>query len=342
MSRVAVVGNDVLAIALARQLAAASTTVVLHEPAQPADAGGEQLGVLRLLHEDRARIARDNAALRSWEALEEETGVEVLSPVHAVDVGPPTTIAAVLHAAAMIAPARVLYPSEAARQWREIRFHGLVAYQPAACRISLAPARRALLRSAVTWGVHVDGGRARRVRTGRCGDVRVLAGGRWHSYDAAVVVADSTARNELAGLPAEPETGTVLSVEPIGATRHWPSVVHHGGLQADADAPHVAGCSAEVNGGLIDLTLADGRGAADGMSRLWEYATRWLPGTIIGTKRVRSESRAVPRLDTSLGRLVVTSPLGGRDRGLAPLVAAELARDLFDAVHLDEAVPRAS
>ena len=340
MSRIAVVGTDVLAVALARQLATSPATVVLHEHSpEPAC---DELTSLRLLHEDPQRVARDNAALRSWEALEEETGIEVLSPLHAIDVGPPTTIAALLHATSLFAPTRVLYPAEAARQWREIRFDGLVAYQPAACRISLEPARQALLRSAVAWGVHVARGPAARVRTGRCGDVQVMADGRWHSYDAGVVVADSTARSELVGLPTAPETGTVLSVEPIGSIRHWPSVVHHPGLPADPEGHRAAQCAAEVNDGLIDLTLADDTGEPESASRLWEYATRWLPGTIVGTKRVRSQSRSVPRLDTSLGRLTVTPPLAARDRGLAPVVAAELARDLFDAVHLDYVAERAS
>jgi hypothetical protein len=341
MSRVAVIGNDVLAVALARQLATGPAAVVLHEQVHPTEPTDAVSASLRLLSEDRWRVARDHAALRSWEALEDETGIEVLSPLHAIDVGPPTTIAALLQATSIIAPARVLYPAEAARQWREIRFDGLVAYQPAACRVSLGGARQALLRSAVAWGVQVDRGRAVRVRSGRRGDVQVLADGRWRSYDAAVVVADATARSELAGLPTAPETGTVLTVEPIGSTRHWPSVVHHPGLP-DADGQHPAQCSAEVNDGLIDLSLAEDDGRPEAAAQLWEYATRWLPGTIVSTKRVRSQSRAVPRLDTTLGRLTVTPPLGARDSGLAPVVAADLARDLLDTVALDFEPARAS
>jgi hypothetical protein len=342
VSTIAVVGDDVLALALARQLAVGPATVVLHEPARPTSSDGDELASLRLLHPDRARIAREDAALRSWEALEEETGIDVLSPLHAIDVGPPATIAALLQAALLIAPARALYPAEAARQWRAIRFDGLVAYQPAACRISLAPAGQALLRSAVDWGVHVARGRAARVRTGRGGDVQVMTDGRWHSYDAGVVVADTTARSELVGLPTARQRGTVLSVEPIGSIRDWPSVVHHPGLPPDADGHRLARCSAEVNGGLVDLTLADDVGRPETAARLWEYATRWLPGTIVSTKRVRCQSRSVPRLDMSLGRLAVTSPLAAGDRGLAPVIAAELACDLFGAVDLDRAVARAS
>ena len=164
----------------------------------------------------------------------------------------------------------------------------------------------------------------------------------WRSYDAAVVVADSTARSELAGLPTTPENGTVLSVEPIGSVRHWPSVVHHAGLPADPDGHRLPGCSAEINDGLVDLTLADDAGRPESAASLWEYATRWLPGTIVSTKRVRSQSRSAPRLDTTLGRLAVTSPLGARDLGLAPVVAAELAADLYNAIDLDRAVARAS
>ncbi|MDT4917376.1 MAG: sarcosine oxidase [Pseudonocardiales bacterium] len=342
MSQIAVVGNDVLAIALARQLATGPAAVVLHEPMHSTPPAGEEVASLRLLHADRGQVARDHAALQSWEALEEETGVDVLTPVHAIDVGPPATVATLLHATSLIAPARVLYPREAARQWREIRFDGLVAYQPAASRISLAAARQALLRSAVAWGVRVDRGRAARVRAGRRGNVQVLVDGRWHSYDAAVVIADSAERSELAGLPTAPEHRTVLSVEPIGAIHHWPSVVHHPGLPQDPDGHRLPGCGAEVNDGLLDLTLADDAGQPAAAAGLWEYATRWLPGTIVSTKRVRSESRSAPRLDTTLGRLAVTAPLGGRDRGLAPVVAAELARDLLDAVALDYPTTRAS
>jgi hypothetical protein len=342
MSTIAVVGDDVLAIALARQLAVGPAAVVLHEPAHSTQPDGAELATLRLLHQDRGRVARDHAALHAWEALEEETGIDVLSPVHAIDVGPPTTIAALLHATSVIAPARVLYPDEAARQWREIRFAGLVAYQPAACRISLAPARQALLRSAASWGVQIDPARAARVRTGRAGDVQVLAGGAWRSYDAAVVVADPSARSELAGLPTGGQTSTVLSVEPVGPIRDWPSVVHHAGLPADPDGHQVAHCGAEVNDGSLDLTLAGEIDGADAAAALWEYATRWLPGTIVGTKRVHSRTRSVPRLDTSRDRLAVTSPLDARECGLAPLLAAELAVDVFNTIDLTEAVARAS
>jgi hypothetical protein len=236
----------------------------------------------------------------------------------------------------------VLYPREAARQWPEIRFDGLVAYQPAACRISLDAAREALLESAVSWGVEVEGGRAARVRCDPLGDVQVLIAGRWRSYDAAIVVADAAARSELTSLPNEPETGTVLSVEPIGSLTEWPSIVHHHGLPADADGISPTGCRAELNGGMVDLTLLDRDSESDCTGRLWEYATHWLPGTIVGTKRVRTESRAVPRLDTALGRLTVTSPLAAADAALAPVVAAELVSDLFNAVDLDRAVARAS
>jgi hypothetical protein len=342
VSTVAVVGNDVLAVALARQLAVGPATVVLHEPMNSTRPSGEELASLRLLHDDRRRIARDNAALRSWEALEQETGIDVLSPLHGIDVGPSTTIAKLLHAASGIAPARVLYPAEAARQWPEIRFVGLVAYQPAACRISLGPVRQALLRSAVSWGVSAGRGRAERVRTGRTGEVQVLADGTWHSYDAAIVVADAITRSELAGLPTAPAEGTVLSVEPIGSLRDWPSVVHHAGLPPDPDGHCIAQSSAEVNNGLLDLTLADDVGNPDATCRLWEYATRWLPGAIVNSTRVRSQSRSVPQLDMTHGRLAVTSPLGARDVGVAPVVAAELACDLFNAIDLDRAVARAS
>jgi sarcosine oxidase len=342
MSTVAVVGDDVLACALARQLAVGPAGVVLHKPARSTEPADEELASLRLLHDDRRRMARDNAALRSWEALEQETGIDVLSPLHAIDVGPSTTIAHLLHATSLIAPARVLYPAEAARQWPEIRFDGLVAYQPAACRISIASARKALLQSALTWGVHVARGAAERVRAGHGGEVQVLADGVWHSHDAAVLVADATARSELAGLPTTPELGTVLSVESIGAIRDWPSVVHHAGLPPDPDGHRLERSSAEVNDGFLDLTLADDVGDPDVAGKLWEYATRWLPGTLVSTKRVRTRCRSVPRVGTSFGRIAVTSPLGAHDLGVAPVVAAELACDLFNAIDFDRAVARAS
>jgi hypothetical protein len=342
VTRVAVVGDDILAVALARQLAVGPASVVLHRPAHAEQPTGSGLAALRLLHADIRRMARESAALRCWEALEEETGIDVLSPLHAIDVGPPDTIAALLRAARPVAAAGVLYPAEAARQWPAIHFDGFVAYQPAACRISVAPARQALLSSAVSWGVHVNGGRAARVRTGPLGDVQVLVDTTWLTYDAAIVVADAAARSELTALPNEPRTATVLSVEPIGPALHWPSLVHHPGLPPDSDGHSPPGCRADVNGGMVDLTLLADGSDQDPTARLWEYATHWLPGTIAGTKRVRTESRVAPRLDTTLGRLAVTSPLPCADAGLAPVVAAELSRDLFAAVDLDEAVTRAS
>jgi hypothetical protein len=342
VSAIAVVGDDLLAIALARQLAVGPATVVLHSPARPTGSAADGVAALRLLHQDRHQVERDSTALRSWAALEEETGIDVLSPLHAIDTGPPATIAALLQATSLIAPIRTLYAREAARLWPAIRFAGLVAYQPAASRVSLAAAGQALLRSAASWGVQVVPGRVSRVRTDSRGDVQLLVDGRWRGYDAALVVADACGRSELAGLPTAPETGIVLSVEPLEPIRDWPSVVHHTGLAPGPGGSGLPTCRAEANDGLIDLTSADDRGGPDTVCRLWEYATQWLPGTIVGTKRVRSQSRSLPRLDTTAGRLTVTSPLSSADQGLAPVLAAELAGDLFTAVELDRAVARAS
>ena len=97
-----------------------------------------------------------------------------------------------------------------------------------------------------------------------------------------------------------------------------------------------------MNDGLVDLTLVDDVGQPAAAATLWEYATRWLPGTIVGTKRVRCQSRSVPRLDTTLGRLVVTSPLAAADQGLAPVVAADLAHDVLATAALDYETERAS
>ena len=340
-SRVAVVGDDVLTLAVARHLAGSLAGVVVHPPPGTTEVA-HRFTHLRLLDQDAQRVARERHALDLWRALEHETGVRVTAPSHAVDVGPESTVAAVLHAGHPDLPARALSPVEATREWPSIRFAGAVALQPAAVRIDVARAREALLRAAAGRGVLI-GAPASRVRRVASGDVEVATDAARHRYDATIVVADPAARTALAGRPGAVRQGTVLTVDTIGPIRHWPSVRHHRGLPADFDGYLLGGAQADFAGERVRLALTGGPVAPDeAAARLWEYAARWLPGTIVGTARVRTEDQAPARLDTSLGRLAVTSPLGSGQRELAPLVAAELARQLLQSIAIDYETEHAS
>lgn len=336
MSSVAVVGDGVLAYAVARQLTCSAARVVLHRTQSDADSAECGAAYLRLLSPDATRLAQEATALNAWVGLVRETGLQVMSRTDALDVGPATTIATALHETAAVRPARALYPVEATRRWPQIRFDGLVAHQPAARRVHLQIARDALERSARRCGVGIGSGTAIRVRTTALGGVEVLAGGRWHNYDAALVIAGSDDSRRLVGLPASANAAHVLHVETIGPPAGSPSVVHYAGLPPDADGYELPGCRAELHRGRLELRFdqppADD---ADATTQLWEYAVRWLPGTIVSTARVSVERNALPTWGSAQGQLRIVAPLAARDRVLTPVVAVSLARSLLETIATD-------
>jgi hypothetical protein len=346
MIRIAVLGDDVLAVAVARQLASTTAQVVHHRLRPSAPARGVH-ATLRLLSADGSHLERERAALAAWRSLEAETGMRLLTQVDAVDVGPPTTVAAILQATADHQAASAMSPMEAARRWPAIRFAGLVAHQPSATRIDVAGARTALRRSALTCGARFATAPVTRARLTTPGEVELLDAQGWHHYDAALVVADSRDRAALSCAlgrpPADLGTATVLTVDAIGPARMWPSVVHHAGLPADPDGFRVDGASAEVQGGRIELARTGAPASdANAATELWEYAVRWLPGTIVGTSRVRVDSAAPPRIDSRLGPLAVVPGLGVRCGAFAPLLAVDLVPALLDSVAHDYETERAS
>jgi hypothetical protein len=331
---IAVVGDDLLAIAVARELAGPGRDVVLHG----ALFGDAELAYIRVLSADPAQLAKDGAALAAWTALEREVGHCLMTRTDAVDVGPALTIATTLHETAAVSPARALHPVEASRLWPQIRFDGLVAHQPLARRVHLDPARRALVRSAGARGVSFDPP-ATRVRTTSRGEVDVLVDGSWQRYDAAVVVADAAGRARLTGQPTAADAGCIVSVTSITPPACWPSIVHLPGL-SDVDGSVLGGCRAEPHGDSIELTTEQASG--DVAALLWEYAVRWLPGTIVSIPHVRAAASDTPSLDGAQRRLVVTDPLIATERAKAPVVAADLAGQLLNTLALGYQTERAS
>jgi plasmid stability protein len=337
MTTIAVVGDDLLAVAVARALAGARRTVTVH-PVDSTSGGADDVAYIRLLSADPALLAQDAAALTAWAALERETGHCLTTRTDAVDVGLASTIATTLHETGAVRPARALHPVEASRLWPQIRFDGLVAHQPHARRVHLDPARRALVRSARARGVSFDVA-ATRVRTTPLGDVDVLVDGRWRRYDAAVVIADAAGRTRVVGQPTAADAARVLSVTGIGPPAAWPSVAHLSGLP-DADGLVLPDCRAELHADRIELTVDQVSG--DAAAQLWEYAVRWLPGTIVSAARVRAAAHGTPSLDEAQGRLAVTAPLAPRDHAFAPIVATDLAGRLLASLALDYSTERAS
>jgi plasmid stability protein len=154
-----------------------------------------------------------------------------------------------------------------------------------------------------------------------------------------VVIADAARRTHVVGQPTVADTACVVSVNSIGPPDSWPSVTHLSGLK-DADGLVLPGCRAELHGDRIELTIDQVSG--DAATQLWEYAVRWLPGTIVSAARVRAAAHGTPSLDAAQPRLAVTAPLAPRDRALAPIVATDLAGRLLAALALDYPTERAS
>lgn len=275
MTRLVVVDTDLLGLALARELAGHGATVIL-----PRVTERDGFAELRLLSVDAAVVQREAAARDAWRALEAESGTELLGRLDALDVGPETTIAATQLATLDTDPGLVLYPVEAARCWPHVRFDGLVVHQPAARRLHLGRAHQALVQSARRAGVRFG------ARSGATAD-----------YEVRISRASASLR------PSELLVG---SIPPAAA---WPSVVHHPGLPADPDGYVLSGAAARAEArDTVRLRLVGT--AAKPAAQLWEYAVRWLPGTIVSAVR-----RSDPAPD---------------DLALAPVRAAELAADLLD------------
>jgi hypothetical protein len=285
MTRVVVVDSDLLGVALARELAYRGARVGM-----PRVAEHTGFAELRLLAVDAAVVQREAAARDAWRALETESGIELLGRLDALEVGPETTIAATQLATIDTAPGTLLYPVEAARCWPHVRFDGLVVHQRAGRRLHVRRAQQALLRSARRAGVRFGA----RSAAGADFEIRV-------------------SRRATAPRPLE------LLVGSIPAVAAWPSVVHHAGLPADPDGYVLPGAAVRAEGAdALRLRLV-GTAAAPA-AQLWEYAVRWLPGTIVSGAR---------RCDPAPDGLA-----------LAPLRAAELAADLLDST--DRTAERAS
>jgi hypothetical protein len=293
VSRLVVVDSDLLALALARELASHGLAVTVRLTPDDPSTTGEHAD-LRMLAAEPTTVLREAGARDAWRALETETGVAILGRLDALDVGPETTVADVLLATGHAHPARVLYPVEAARCWPQVRFDGLVAHQPAARRVRLGDAQRALVRSARRRGVRFD------------------AAGR----------ADVEVRSERAARISSADRHTELLVGSIAPPGAWPSVVHHRGLPPHPDGHRLAGARATARGDAVRLALLDAVAAdADPATQLWEYAVRWLPGTIVSRPR-RHVSPPAP------------------EPGLIPVQAAELAAAV--AAGVDHETERAS
>jgi hypothetical protein len=280
MSRLAVVDSDLLALALARELARQGASVAVQPGAAPT--GHAEL---RLLSPDPAVVQCEAAARSAWQGLEAETGLALLHRLDALDVAPETTAAATLFALADSHPGSVLYPVEAARCWPQIRFDGLIVHQRAACRVDLRAAHEALARSAQSLGVRWGGD------AGADFEIRAM---------------------RVAPAPA-PDGLLVASIAPL---RSWPSVRHHPGLPSDADGYVLPGARATALGASLELSLLDP--GADSASQLWEYAVRWLPGTIVSAARpavvAGDELAVVPARAAELAAALLGQPVCETER----------------------------
>ena len=292
---VVVVGAGVMGAATAWQLARGGAQVVLIDRFAAGHACGASHGLSRIYRQayGSARYLRLAAeALPLWRELEAETGAALLMITGGVDHGDPTAVAAI---AATLAAHDVrhewLDPDRAALLWPGMRFAGPVLHQPdRAGRIAADQAVAALVAAALGHGAEI-----RRPLTATRVDVRADDLVQVHTTDGvigarrAVITAGAWSAGLLDGVVALPSLRVTqeqpayfpfLDTPPCVARQEdWPIFIHHGpGVYGLTDPCGEVKVGIHGTGPVCDPDRRTFTPEPDGLRRLQDYVSTWLPG----------------------------------------------------------------
>lgn len=293
---VVVIGGGVIGSAAAWRLAARGRTVALFEQFEQGHRRGASHGssrIYRQAYDGQFYTALAASALPLWRQLEDVTGSELLTVTGAVDHGLPEAVLArarVLDALGI--EVAVLEPDVAEKRWPGIRFDTSVVHHPGAGRLHADRSVVALQQAAALAGADVRFGSAvralRRVASGfevitdsevvRAGHV-VIAAGAWSRR--------LLSEGGIAPVPHLPRLRTTQEQPAHFAPRtdeQWPAFVHHPGARLTTEGIYGLGSDDGIKigehgtGPEVDPDARTFEPDPDGIRRLVDYATTWLPG----------------------------------------------------------------
>ena len=357
---VVVVGLGAMGSAAARELAGRGRRVIgLEQFAQGHDQGSSHgaARIFRLAYEqdDYVRLAAE--ALRGWRVLEDESGIEILRQIGAVDYGTTTVldrIAAALRRADL--RAELLDARDAHRRWEGIAFDGPVLYSPDGGSTDADAARLALQEAAVARGAELRFAARVRTLTAAAGGVVVVTDDAEVTASVAVVTVNAWAPHVLADADVALPPLVVTQEQPaffapIDDSLRWPSFIRYQGDGTSASDFACYGLPSAKEGGVKVGEHGTGmpvdpdatRPAPDParLERLSGYVARFLPGldpTPVGVARCLYAT--TPTEDFVLDRrgpVVVGAGFSGHGFKFTPAIGRVLA-DLADGVSV--AAPR--
>jgi sarcosine oxidase len=293
---VAVIGGGAIGSAAAWQLAERGHRVVAFEQFAAGHARGASHGssrIFRYSYPLTEYVVLAGRAARLWRRLERLDDQRFYARTGSVDHGDPAAVQRLTRILLQTGVEHSVLTSEQAQiRWPGLRFDGMVLHHPDSGRLhaDLAVAamqRRARAEGARTW-FHTPVIGLRSAPSG----VRVLTASGSIRFDQVVVAAGAWTSGLLATLP-----GVARLLPPLVTTQEqpvhfapretpvgWPSFLHHPGL-------------GHAGAGIYGLTSPDGvkvgehgtgprttpdrrdfRADPAGITRLQEYAARWIPG----------------------------------------------------------------
>lgn len=298
---VVVVGGGVIGSAAAWRLAARGRSVVLLEQFGPGHRRGASHGTSRIYrqaYEDDFHTTLAGRALPLWRAAEKIAGTRVLTLTGAVDHGHPAcTLTRARTLAALGIAHEVIDPAEAEKRWPGMRFDTSVLFHPAAGRLHADRSVQVLKDAAQRAGAEVRHRAAVREIHGAATGVEVITDTGVVRARHAVLAAGAWTRSLLASTSIRPTP----VLPPLRTTQEqpahfvpvidaeWPSFVHHPGAELAGEGIYGLGSESGIKigehgtGPVVHPDTRDFRADPDGVQRLADYASAWLPGVDAST-----------------------------------------------------------
>lgn len=346
---VVVVGGGVMGSAAAWRLAARGDDVTVLEQFPPGHDRGSSHGssrIFRLGYSDPFYLGLALRALPLWHRLQDETGAAVLTLTGAVDHGPVQATAALGDAlTAAGRPWESLAPQAAAERWPGIRTENGALFHPEAGRLHADGAVAAFQQAARLRGATVRHGVRATALTRRGAGAEVVTDAQEViAADAVVVAVGGWAARTLApvtaGLPPLRVTQEQPLHFPAPDALDWPAFIHHGGAALD-DPGGVYGLGSadgvkagfHAVGPVVDPDRRDRGTDRAALSRLRQYAERWLPG-VDHTRPTATTCLYTTTPDHDFvvdrsGPFTVLAGFSGHGFKFAPVIG-EIAADLVD------------
>lgn len=348
---VVVIGGGVVGSAAAWRIATRGRTVALLEQFEPGHRRGASHGssrIYRQAYDGEFYTSLAASALPLWRHLEEITESELLTLTGAVDHGLRATVlprARVLDSLGI--DFELLEPFEAEKRWPGIRFDTVVVHHPGAGRLHADRSVAALQHAAALAGADVRFGVAVRELRRVADGIEVVTDSAVVRAGHVVVAAGAWSRRLLTegGISPVPELPRLRTTQeqpahfvPLG-DGPWPSFVHHPGAGLTTEGIYGLGSEDGIKigehgtGPEVGPDTRSFEPDPDGVRRLVDYATAWLPGvdpaTVTADTCLYTTTPDSNFVIDRLGDVTVAAGFSGHGFKFAPAVG-ELVAGLAD------------